>query len=133
MTTGYAMVRGGGPERLGAVVLLWLTVGVLIIGPLLSMHLRIDWAGVIVDLIGLASFLYLGLRTDRTWTLWACSAQVIAVIGHLVSYIQAHEADLAYGVMTRGPAYIQCLALLIGTRAYSNRAAKRASSTFWPT
>jgi hypothetical protein len=130
---GYAILRGGPAERIGAAILLWLSVGVFVTQPFLALGYHLDKGAFLIDLIGLAGFLYLGLKSDRTWTIWACSAQVIAVVGHIVSFVALNQAALAYGVMTRGPAYIQCLALLIGTRAYSKKAAKDANSIFWPT
>jgi hypothetical protein len=134
IVVGYAIHRGGEPERSGAAVLLWLSFGTFLFRPFIALnYLSIDMGTLIVDLVGLAGFLYLGLKIDRTWTIWACSAQVIAVTGHVVRYMQLQEAPLAYAVMIRGPAYIQCLALLIGTLAYRRKGLKAASSTSWQT
>jgi hypothetical protein len=132
--TGYAVVRGGQPERLGAAILLWLTAGPFIVTPFATVtSLTLDRGAMAVDLIGLAGLLYLALKTDRNWPIWACSAQVIAVTGHLVRFLQLREDPLAYAAMIRAPAYIQCLALLAGTVAYHRRAQKGGSFTFWRT
>jgi len=125
---------GGKLERAGAAVLLWLSVGTFLFRPFIEFRLvSLDFGSLIVDLIGLAGFLYLALTSDRNWPLWACSAQVIAVTGHLVRFVQIAEAPLAYAAMIRAPAYIQCIALLAGTIAFRRSSGKPGNTTFWRT
>jgi len=132
IVSSYAILMGGKLERAGTAIMLWLSAGIFFVRPFVDFSIfSLDISSLIVDLIGLAGLLYLALTTDRNWPLWACSAQVIAVTGHLVRVVQSGEAPLAYAAMIRAPAYIQLIALLVGTIAAQRSRAKRDSITSW--
>ena len=112
--------------------MLWLSAGIFLIRPFAGFNfISLDLGSLIVDLVGLSALLYLAVPSDRTWPLWACSAQVIAVTGHLVRVVQTEQDPLAYAAMIRAPAYIQLIALLAGTVAAHQNRVKRGNTTSW--
>ncbi|MDR6624167.1 hypothetical protein [Caulobacter segnis] len=71
ITTGAALWRGGPPERLAAVamILAWFATGLFY-----KSHL---WFGpqtpvFLVDMTLLGVLLFIALRSDRWWPMWAC-------------------------------------------------------------
>lgn len=134
IASGYAILRGGEPERAGAACLLWLSAGIFIFRPFVALDLfALDKGAVIVDATALAALLVLALKANRTWPIWACSAQVVAVTAHLIRYLDLHEAPMAYALMFRAPSYLQCVVLIIGTRMYQLALQKGDSCSSWRT
>lgn len=134
IASGYAILRGGEPERAGAAILVWLTAGTFIFRPFVKMNLvDLDLGTFAVDLIALIALLVLALRANRSWPLWACSAQLIAVSAHLVRWVNLEIAPGAYATMIKAPSYIQCITLIIGTMAYQKALRRDGSVTSWRT
>ncbi|WP_068089270.1 hypothetical protein [Novosphingobium rosa] len=120
LCSGYAILAGGRLERLGAAIFLWITAGslLLLLLPFVTAHMDVNLGGTLIDGLATPACFYLALSTRRSWTLWFCAAQVVALLGHMVHYLLTGEAGLAYGIMTRVPSYIQCFALLAGTISF---------------
>lgn len=77
-------------------------------------HLVIDgWA--------LLGMLWVALRANRGWPLWACSAQIIVVLAHTSKLIDLSLVRYGYFAMTQLPVAIQTAALFAGTRAHLRR------------
>ena len=130
----YAILRGGEPERVGAVCLLWLSTGFLIVRQFTTFNdSGIDVGSMIVDSVGLVALLTLALKANRTWPIWACSAQVIAITAHIVRYMAVHEVYLAYAIMFRAPGYLQCIVLLVGAYSHHQRVLKGVNYSSWRT
>jgi hypothetical protein len=76
-----AWLKGGHPERLGAVF--WL-VGWLLSLPLNDIRFGdLRWAVAVMDLVCFAAFLWLALRYDRWWPLAVCACLVLILAVHL--------------------------------------------------
>ncbi len=77
----FAWIRGGHPERAGVAVLLLNYV----VGPIVQeWHLGRMLVGLaITDVAMLAALVWLALRHDRWWLLFAAAAQALAVGAHL--------------------------------------------------
>ncbi|WP_239025826.1 hypothetical protein [Sphingomonas paeninsulae] len=97
-----------------------------------SMWMRPQLGVFFVDLIVLASLLGLALWADRSWSLWAVSAQIIAVITHIVMMIDHTVVPWAYALAQPFWAYPALLALALGTRIHQRRLRGVPSkSVFW--
>jgi hypothetical protein len=129
----YAFAKGGRLERIGAAVTLWITAGsLLLLVPFVTAHLDVNLGGTLIDGLATPACFYLALTTRRSWTLWFCAAQLVALLGHMVHYLLTGEAGLAYAIMTRAPSYIQCFSLLAGTigwRRLHPASSRRSSSS----
>ncbi|WP_241127091.1 hypothetical protein [Novosphingobium terrae] len=130
LSSGAAVLAGGRAERIGASIFLWITAGTAVLKlPYTAHHLDLDLGGSLIDALATPACFYLALTTRRSWTLWFCAAQVVALLGHMVHYLLTGEAGLAYGIMTRVPSYIQSFALLAGTISFRHRQRRHPASS----
>lgn len=119
----FALRRGGEPERLVAVILL--AVGVLdvlnhtVFG--MPAFFSVDPGHLVIDGWAMLSLLWVALRANRGWPMWACSAQIIVVLAHMSKLIDLSLVRYGYFVMTQLPIFIQSAALLAGTVAHIRR------------
>ena len=76
-----AWLKGGHPERLGAVF--WL-VGWMLALPLNDLRVGdLRWAVGLLDLASLAAFLWLALRYERWWPLGVSACLVLMIVVHM--------------------------------------------------
>lgn len=115
--------RGGPPERLAATIIVsWMIADV-------SYHLlfgksgfdSVDPVHVVLDGAALVAIVWLALRANRMWPLWAAAAQLMCVMSHLVAYVEPGGMRRAYWAMTQLPPYIQLVALVLGAVAHARR------------
>ena len=118
-----AVREGGAPERIGAVIIAaWILsdwIYHVLFGP--SGFERVDPVHVVLDGAELVAIMWLALRANRMWPLWAAAAQLICVVGHLAVMIEPDGVRRAYWAMTQLPQYIQLVALLLGVAAHAHR------------
>jgi uncharacterized membrane protein len=81
----------------------------------------VDPVHVVLDGAELAAIMWLALRANRVWPLFAAAAQVLCVTGHIAVFIEADGMRRAYWAMTQLPQYIQLTALLCGAIAHARR------------
>lgn len=127
---GYAFRYGGGPERVGAAI-----IG---IGSLVSVAASSDFVlrfrsvepGIFAtDIVVLAAFLMLALRTERYWPLWATGFHVVGVATHTAIIVDPKVVPPAYAIAQGFWAYPMLVAVVMGTVAHRRRLAPAAAST----
>jgi len=118
-----AFQQGGPPEKLAAAIIVgWILVDALyhvLFGP--SGFDTVDPVHLVLDGGELAAIVWLSLRANRMWPLWAAAAQLICVSGHLAVMVEPGGVRRAYWAMTQLPQYIQLTALLLGATAHARR------------
>jgi hypothetical protein len=111
---GYALWRGGVPERIGA--------GVFIAGMLFSRlsassarpsFTSVEAGILIVDAAMLAAFLVLALTSRRFWPLWMTAFQLVQVAGHVARFANPDMMRWVYAI-AQGIWSYPMLALLAG-------------------
>lgn len=119
----FAYRRGGPPEKYAAAIIVsWIAADALyhmLMGP--SGFDEVDPVHVVLDGAELVAIVWLALRANRLWPLWAAAAQLICVSGHLAAFIEPGGMRRAYWAMTQLPQYIQLTALIIGALAHARR------------
>lgn len=85
----YAAITGGRPERLGAGLIVCVTV----VGFYIGLMEQRSWGQtvyplLILDLICLLGFVTIALTSDRWWPLWTSACALIQVATHLASIAQ---------------------------------------------
>lgn len=121
--SAIAYSRGGPPERFAAAAL----VGWIVIDDLYHLLFGfsnfdvVDPVHVVLDGALLAAIMWLALRANRIWPLFAAAAQVMCVSGHVAVLFEPDGAHQAYWAMTQLPQYIQLTALLMGAAAHARR------------
>jgi hypothetical protein len=127
-----AVARGGPPERLAAAIIVcWILSDLayhLAFGP--SGFARVDPVHLVLDGAELVAIVWLALRANRMWPLWAAAAQLICVSGHLALFMEPGMRR-AYWAMTQLPQYIQLTALVIGAVWHARRYARIGPYRSW--
>jgi hypothetical protein len=75
----------------------------------------------LLDFAALIAVISVALRYDRWWTLWVGSAQLIAVIAHVLKLTGLSIPPLVYGVMERWPTWIAIALTGLGTWLHYRR------------
>ncbi len=118
-----AVARGGPPERLAAAIIVgWILSDAsyhLAFGP--SGFERVDPVHLVLDGGELVAIVWLALRANRMWPLWAAAAQLICVSGHMAVLVSPEGMRRAYWALTQLPQYIQLIALVLGAVAHAKR------------
>jgi uncharacterized membrane protein len=101
---------------------LWITADVfyhLVFGP--SGFDQVDPVHVVLDGGELVVIVWLALRANRMWPLWAAAAQLLCVSGHVAVLVSPQGMQRAYWALTQLPQYIQLIALVLGAVAHARR------------
>lgn len=112
---GVALRRGGRDERLSA--------GVMLAAWAMSMVLdrtgfrEIEWGILAVDLAALAVFVWITLRSDRYWPIFAAAFHLLAIITHMARTIDPTVRGWAY--LTAEILWGYFLAIAIGYGAWT--------------
>ncbi len=128
----FAWRCGGRPERQGAVILgVMFAISALghAFAPLI--YKSVDPIGVVVDLIGLVGFGWLGFVSRRLWPLWAGSLQLLSTGAHFVRALHIPVRAPVYYWMKSVPTIAVVLLLIFGTWAHVRRERKSKQHSSW--
>lgn len=132
IAVGFALWKGGPPERLGAAVLLAMAV----IQPMAHLVLplrfdRFDVVGFVVDLMAFVGMTAIALYADRMWPLWTAALQLLACAAHVVRLLSIDIRLLTYGTMKGWPTFAALFVLVVGTAMHRRRLRRRGSDPSW--
>ena len=123
---GYALWKGTRDARIiGATCL----VASLASYPFLSNYAGIEISVLLVDLIVLALFVFVALRSDRFWPLWMAGLHLTTIVGHALRMMSGDLVPLAYAVALRMWAYPELIILVVAVWRGEQR--RRAASAGW--
>ena len=112
----YALWRGRGEERAVALVCLGATLASrLAFSPLSVRYSGVEGGLMAIDLVVLASFVAIALRSQRFWPLWVAGLQLTTSMAHLMKAIDSTLMPLAYGAAIALWSYPILIILAIGT------------------
>jgi hypothetical protein len=113
VTAVAALWRGGWPERVAALAMVgaWFATGFV--------HNALQMWGVqagvmLVDIALLLVLLFVALRSDRWWPLWACAFHGLNVVLHFAVMADSKVWGLAYFRASSVFSYLTMLALFVG-------------------
>lgn len=113
VTAATAFWRGGWPERLSAsaMIVAWVATGVLYN----SILLRGTQAGpMLVDVMLMLALLFVALKSNRWWPMWACAFQALNVVLHFALLADEVLWRRASWIASSCFSYLAMLALLFG-------------------
>lgn len=111
-TCGYALLYG----RLDARIVGGVCVAANFASyAMVSRYHGVELGVLAIDLLTLAAFVLVALRSDRFWPLWISGLQLTTTIGHLLKAIQLDLVPIAYAVSLRFWAYPILIILAVAT------------------
>jgi O-antigen/teichoic acid export membrane protein len=129
----YALWRGRGDERAAALVCVVATVAsVLVNSPLTRRFTGIEAGVLIVDLLALAAFTAIALRTNRFWPLWVAGFQLTSTFAHGLKAVHFSLLPQVYAAAERFWVYPIFLAIVIGTWRTQRRIQQQAMAPALP-
>ena len=132
LSIGYALVRGSGPERLGAGVLIAMTVMQFTARAVIPPDFTTVYlVSLIVDAFGVVAFGTLAIYAKRVWPLWATSLQVLSLTAHFAQEVGDTSNIGTYIVMKGAPTFLAILVLLAGAIAHRRRLRHHGTDPAW--
>lgn len=116
---GYALWKGGRDARIVAATCL---IAALASIPAAA-YGSVETTVLIVDLLVLASFLYVALQSDRFWPLWIAGLHVTTMVGHALKLMSGDMVPIAYAVALRFWAYPELIILALAVWRHNRRQA----------
>ena len=131
---GYALWRGGSPERWGAGSCL-LAAAATLIAPLPGgpVYRSLEIEIMVIDLVLLAVLLVLAMKANRYWPIWAAAAHSTAVAVHLTKAINPSIVWPLYAVAASASSIAVILILWVGTLRHRKRLRLYGSDRPWRT
>jgi hypothetical protein len=119
---GYALLRGGGPERLCAWLMIVGTVFTMIAlpGPT-DRYQHVEIGLFAVDMSLFAAFAALAVRSERFWPMWISSMQLVAAMSHITPLIVHDPLPWAYAVAIQCWSYPMLIMLAWATARHRDR------------
>lgn len=113
----YALVKGGAPERSGALIALVASALTMAVNlPILKPFANVELEFVLVDVGVFAAFTMLAIRSNRFWPIWAAAFAGLGLLGHFARlHVGAGISDWAYAVSLTIWSYPTLIALAVGT------------------
>ena len=120
LTVAVAVRRGGPLEKWAAFTALIASVCTTIMSP------APQWTDIevnifAIDLVTLASFWFLALRTQRFWPYWITGWQLIAIFGHLQKLMFAEILARPYALLSMYISYPILLVILYASSSAGRR------------
>jgi len=92
-----AVARGDGDSRMAAGICLVAAVSSLIVvRPLASRYSGVEVGVLLVDVLTLAAFVWLALRSTHFWPLWISGLQLTTLLAHLSMEVESALLPRAY-------------------------------------
>ena len=119
-TVAVAMWRGGPLERWAAYTALLASVCTTLLAP------NPDWSHIeynifAIDLVALASFWFIALKTQRFWPYWITGWQLIAIFGHIQKLMFVEILARPYSLLSVYISYPILLLIIYASGSYSRR------------
>lgn len=126
----YAFARGRSDERFAAsVCILASLASVIVMSPLTGRYSGVEGGVFIVDLLALAGFIAIALRTDRFWPLWVAGLQLTTLVAHFLKAVQIDLVPHAYAAAARFWVYPIFVIIVVGTWRSHRRSRREAPAS----
>jgi hypothetical protein len=130
--SGHALLRGGGPERTVALLLL-VAAGATLATPMVpgvsyfTLFVAVLW----IDLALFVALAAVSAVANRFWPIWMAALQLFAIATHLARAYDPSFWAAAYWLVTTKTAYPMLLLLYIGTVRHRRRLALGLPERSW--
>lgn len=128
---GFAGLRGGAPERIGAALLVSAAILSLLLVSNRVAFSTTEWGIFGIDCALLAGLFALAMFANRYWPLWLTSLQLVTIWSHLAFGTVAAQMPLAYAISSTVWSFPMLIMLALGTHRYQRRIRKFAVECAW--
>ncbi len=130
---GYALARGGAPERLAAGLQVGAFVLTLMVHRLFEGQAfrAISLGTAAVDVGLLLALIVLAWRCTRFWPLWIAGWQLAAIVGHLAKLLDPEMLPAGYAIQAQIWAYPMLAATAAGAWRHRSRLAAGDPDPSW--
>ena len=124
----YAVIRGGTPERIVAIVIaLGVALTFLLVAPVALRYRHVELGVFAVDIASFGIVTGVAIRSERYWPLWMSALYCHQVLSHL-EFLLPGMLALTYGLLMNLWGYPILLLLAIGTWRHQVRFKRQAAS-----
>lgn len=128
---GYALLRGGAPERIVAALLVaTIELSWLLLTPLAIRFRHVELGVLLVDIFLFLAFYALSLPSRRFWPIWMTSLQGMGMLSHLSVYAP-HVIQWAYGNAVQLWGYPMLVLLAVATWRHRQRLKRQGRDPAW--
>ncbi len=132
IVTGYALLRGGAPERLVAAMILAAVAASAVAISYSSWIFGSREVGLfVVDLVLSAAVVTVALLAERFWPLWLSALLILSVLLQLAIWYAPLYYRVIYLVLHALSAYPTLLLLAVGTRRHQKRLKAHGHDAPW--
>jgi hypothetical protein len=129
---GYALLRGGAPERIvGAALLAAAAASALSFSELPIRFFHLEFGVLLVDLVLLGVLVAVALFADRGWPLLLAGLQLSAIGAHVIKTFDWNMIRVTYAVAIAMWSYPMLIALAIGTWRHRQRLKAQGYDVAW--
>jgi hypothetical protein len=127
----FALIRGGAPERMGAIILIAdFQLSAWVVDPMHSRFAGVEWPMFAVDSAAFAALYILSLVTTRYWPAWMAGIQACVALSHLAG-LRIEIIPWAYGTVVAGWAYAMLVMLAVATWRHRQRIRRYGTDPAW--
>lgn len=128
-----AWTSGGKPERAAAGgIAAWMAIDPIYRSVFATPQFgSVDWGLVLFDTGLFAWLLWIALRANRIWVLFAAAGALLPVLGHMAVLVSEEPVSRAYWAINQLPFFLVLLSLVLGTSEHRQRIAKFGVDADW--
>lgn len=127
----FALIRGGAPERIGAIILIAdFQLSAWVVEPMHSRFAGVEWPMFAVDTAAFAALYILSLVTTRFWPAWMAGIQGCVALSHLAG-LRLEIIPWAYGTVVAAWAYAMLAMLAVATWRHRQRIQRYGTDPAW--
>lgn len=122
LSVGYALLKGGTPERLVALTIIAASAATIATSaPAPQRYSSVDVGVLITDFIMMLALVALELKAERFWTLWVAAFQVMQFASHIPEILVPDLLPVTYKVVISIWSYPMLILLAAGTYRHDQR------------
>lgn len=128
----YAWLRGGGPEKIAASVMLVGSLATPLFTSAFAVRFTTVEVGILgVDVVVLAALLLVALFAERYWPLWVVALHAVGTAAHGVRMVDPTIMRWAYGFALAFWSYPMLGLIIFGTWRHQQRLARFGADKSW--
>ncbi len=132
LCTGYALLFGGAPERIVAVMFLVATALMpLVLSAPHGRYSYLEAGALMVDGLMYVALLWLALRAERFWPIWMSAMQGVQLLGHGIGLLGSKLLSLSYAIIDHTICYPMMLLLVIAVWRHQLRLTRKGVDASW--